>query len=84
MHACSTAFVLQASLSSDVIGRGKIVSFYAPYRCGQCDFEEERLLETSDVARTNKQAPLLNCPACQSNTFELDDSSERFFDFIED
>ena len=29
----------------DVVGRGTVTSFFAPYHCPSCDHQEERLLQ---------------------------------------
>ncbi len=46
-HACSVPFVLQASMVRDVIGRGTVTSFFAPFHCIGCDHQEERLLQSA-------------------------------------
>ncbi len=46
-HACSVPFILQASMVRDVIGRGTVTSFFAPFHCIGCDHQEERLLQSA-------------------------------------
>src|SRR5690606_12255057 len=72
-HACSIAFVLQASLAPDVLGRGTVASFFAPYHCEQCEHGEERLLQSATVlAAENREPPIYQCPSCEGELV-LDD-----------
>src|SRR5213078_2369633 len=41
---CSTYAVNQMNLVTGLMGHGKLVSFYAPYRCGSCSEEFETLM----------------------------------------
>ena len=81
LHACSVPFVLQASLVPDVIGRGTITSFFAPYHCQQCDHQEERLLQTAAVLAAALEPPTFACPQC-GGELRFDDLPERFFAFL--
>lgn len=81
--SCSIPFVLQASIAPEVLGRGRIESFFAPYRCQRCDHEEERLLQTrAIVAGDLREPPLLSCPSCDGR-MRLDDAPERFLGFLD-
>jgi len=81
--ACSIPFVLQASMGTEVLGAGKIRSFYAPYRCTECDYEEERLLQTSVIlAAAGREPPQYACPNCD-NPLALDDLPERYLAFLD-
>jgi DNA-binding response OmpR family regulator len=81
MHACSVPFVLQASLVPDVIGRGTITSFFAPYHCVRCDYQEEKLLQAAAILAAGLEPPAFTCPQCQGAA-ELDDLPERYFAFL--
>jgi hypothetical protein len=81
MHACSVPFVLQASLVVDVIGRGTITSFFAPYHCLTCDHQEEKLLQTAAVLAAALEPPAFKCPKCNGE-LEFDDLPERYFAFL--
>lgn len=82
-HACSVPFILQASMVRDVIGRGTVTSFFAPFHCIGCDHQEERLLQTAAILASSLQPPVFKCPSC-SGALEFDDLPERYFAFLED
>jgi two-component system response regulator DesR len=81
LHACSVPFILQASLVPDVIGRGTITSFFAPYHCHACDHQEERLLQTAAILASGLEPPAFACPEC-NGALLFDDLPERFFAFL--
>jgi DNA-binding response OmpR family regulator len=81
LHACSVPFVLQASLVPDVIGRGTITSFFAPYHCDRCDHQEEKLLQTAAVLASALLPPVFKCPQCNAE-LAFDDLPERYFAFL--
>lgn len=81
-HACSVAFVLQASLVDGVLGTGTVVSFFAPYSCEQCDHHEEHLLHSAAVLHTTSaRPPVFGCSRCDGRLL-LDDFPERYFAFL--
>jgi anti-anti-sigma regulatory factor len=81
-HACSIPFVLQASMVRDVIGRGTVTSFFAPFHCISCDHQEERLLQSAAILASNLQPPAFKCPNC-AGALEFDDLPERYFAFLQ-
>jgi len=82
-HACSVPFVLQASMVRDVIGRGTVTSFFAPFHCIGCDHQEERLLQSAAILASNLEPPVFKCSNC-GGALEFDDLPERFFAFLQD
>ncbi len=81
-HACSIPFVLQASLVPDVLGRGSVTSFFAPYACEVCEHQEERLLQAATIlAAEDMEPPPGVCPECGGQT-SLDDIPERYLAFL--
>jgi DNA-binding response OmpR family regulator len=82
-HACSVPFILQASMVRDVIGRGTVTSFFAPFHCIGCDHQEERLLQTAAILASNLEPPVFKCPSC-GGALEFDDLPERYFAFLAD
>jgi CheY-like chemotaxis protein len=82
---CSTGFVLQLSLVERAAGRGRVLSFMAPYRCEVCDRETEHLLKTADLAAPAgggvPEAPPFDCGVC-GERLQLDELPERFFAFL--
>ena len=82
-HACSVPFILQASMVRDVIGRGTVTSFFAPFHCITCDHQEERLLQSAAILASALEPPVFKCPNC-GGALEFDDLPERYFAFLED
>ena len=82
-HACSVPFILQASMVRDVVGRGTVTSFFAPFHCISCDHQEERLLQTAAILAANLEPPVFKCPSC-GGALEFDDLPERYFAFLQD
>jgi DNA-binding response OmpR family regulator len=82
-HACSVPFILQASMVRDVIGRGTVTSFFAPFHCISCDHQEERLLQSAAILAAALEPPVFKCPNC-GGALEFDDLPERFFAFLQD
>jgi hypothetical protein len=81
-HACSVPFVLQASLVEDVLGRGTVTSFFAPYHCADCDHEAERLLQSATIlVSENREPPVFACPECDGE-MTFDDIPERYMAFL--
>lgn len=82
---CSVAFVAQASMVPEVLGKGLVESFYLPYACDGCDLEEERLLQTSALAVEASwppELPSFSCSRC-GGEMEFDDLPARYFAFLE-
>ncbi len=82
-HACSVPFILQASMVRDVIGRGTVTSFFAPFHCIGCDHQEERLIQAAAILASALEPPVFKCPSC-GGALEFDDLPERYFAFLED
>ena len=82
-HACSVPFILQASMVKDVVGRGTVTSFFAPFHCISCDHQEERLLQSAAILAANLEPPVFKCPSC-NGALEFDDLPERYFAFLAD
>jgi DNA-binding response OmpR family regulator len=80
-HACSVAFVLQASTVTDVVGRGTVTSFFAPYHCAGCERQEERLLQSAAVLAADMVPPRYTCASCRG-ILKFDDLPERYFAFL--
>lgn len=82
-HACSVPFILQASMVRDVVGRGIVTSFFAPFHCIGCDHQEERLLQSAAILAAGLEPPTFKCPSC-GGALEFDDLPERYFAFLDD
>jgi CheY-like chemotaxis protein len=81
-HACSVPFILQASLVEGVLGQGRVVSFFAPYACQECEHREERLLQATAILQSgSRAAPVFGCSRC-SGRLLLDDLPGRYLAFL--
>ncbi|HEY3351672.1 MAG TPA: PilZ domain-containing protein [Polyangia bacterium] len=80
---CSTAFVVQASMVSRLLGYGRIDSFWAPYICETCEIEDQRLLHVSQPSTMSDMAEAqFRCSGC-GGPLVLDEVPERVFAFLE-
>lgn len=82
---CSVAFVTQLGLVARAVGRGKVVSFMAPYYCEMCDRESQQLLQTESLRVADDEipeAPAFDCQQC-GGPLEFDELPERFFAFMQ-
>jgi CheY-like chemotaxis protein len=80
----SVAFVTQAGMVPTLIGRGRFLSFYAPYHCDMCDQSEERLLQSAsiNVSGMSVTPPVFHCNHCSAE-LAFDDIPERYFAFLQ-
>ncbi|MBI5482078.1 MAG: PilZ domain-containing protein [Deltaproteobacteria bacterium] len=80
---CSVGFTTQAGLLSEFIGRGRVLSFMAPYHCDSCDRDEARLLQTAGLVPEGGTfaAPRFRCAKCGAS-LSFDDIPERYFAFL--
>lgn len=82
---CSVAFVTQASMVPELLGRGQVESFMVPFACEGCEFEEERLVQTPAFAVPGQWPPALPvfmCPRC-GDELAFDDVPARYFAFLQ-
>jgi hypothetical protein len=63
---CSTYAVNQMNLVTGLLGHGKLVSFYSPYRCGSCgeEFEIRMLVPLERAAIRDLASSAKICAAC--------------------
>jgi anti-anti-sigma regulatory factor len=73
----------QLNMVANFAGKGRVVSFYAPYRCDYCDDDRRRLLqfETDFEAIKNMKPPVRPCEAC-GNPEYFDEDPTSFFSFL--
>lgn len=82
---CSVAFVTQASMVPESTGRGDVESFMVPFACDDCELEDERLVQTSVLARQGvwpPELPSFMCPRCGGD-LAFDDVPARYFAFLQ-
>jgi len=78
---CSVAFVTQAAMVTEVLGRGQVISFAAPYHCDGCEVDEERLLHTGSLG-PDRTAPEFRCSRC-GKRLSFDEIPRRYFAFLD-
>lgn len=84
---CSPAIVSQINLVNNFTGHGKVVNFYAPYYCPECDLEKVKLIEVSDFKKASKpSAPSFHWEGCEKVQcqMEFDDIEESYFAFVQE
>lgn len=82
---CSPCIVTQINLVHNFTGKGIVKSFFAPYYCGKCDKEQQKLLQVEQFAgSTVARAPTFRAEGCQNVPCELafDDIDESYFAFL--
>ncbi|HEY3354486.1 MAG TPA: PilZ domain-containing protein [Polyangia bacterium] len=79
---CSVSFVTQAAMVPEVLGRGQVISFTAPYRCDTCDVDEERLLHSGALG-PDHTPPEFRCTRCGMR-LSFDEMPRRYFAFLGD
>jgi DNA-directed RNA polymerase subunit RPC12/RpoP len=80
---CSTYAVSQINLVTGLLGHGKLVSFYASYRCGSCSEEHENLFLIPRDRATIRDLPgsYQECTTCGGRA-RLEEYPAAFFDTI--
>ena len=73
----------QFNMVANFGGRGKILSFYAPYRCDYCDDDRRRLLQFDRDGEAIKalKPPEAACASC-GNPEYFDEDVTTFFSFL--
>jgi anti-anti-sigma regulatory factor len=77
---CAPKVVDQINMVANFVGKGRVFSFYAPYRCDYCDRDSRLLLQTDRDydAIKNMKPPERPCPNC-SNPEYFDEDPTQFF-----
>ena len=80
---CSPKVVDQFNMVANFGGPGYIVSFYAPYRCENCDQERRLLFRTDEETPLWRagQAPPSTCPTC-GNPEDFDEDPATYFNYV--
>lgn len=75
-------FIKHCNMVADMLGRGSILSFAAPYQCASCSNENDRILQVSSVSPAIiHEPPEFRCPRC-GGVEEFDDVPARYFAFL--
>ena len=78
----SQTFIKQCNMVADMLGRGTVLSFAAPYECSACGKDYDRVLQASAISPAIKQEPpefrCINCGGIE----RFADLPSRFFAFL--
>ncbi len=78
----SIEFVKHCNMVGDMLGRGSVLSFAAPYACTSCGHEDERVLQVSSISpAVMVEPPEFRCTAC-GEAERFDDVPQRYFAFL--
>ncbi len=82
---CSAYALSQLNLITGLLGHAKLVSYYAPFRCGQCNAELEARFIIPRDRDTIRHLPATHhdCPHCGGRA-ALEEYPAAFFDAIAD
>ena len=78
----SSEFIKHCNMVADMLGRGAVLSFVAPYACVSCGHEDERILQVSSISpAVMHEPPEFRCTAC-GEAERFDEVPQRFFAFL--
>ena len=80
---CPPRLIDQFNMVANFGGKGRILSFFAPYHCDYCERDDSVLLEVSDHFDTikDKKIPDQPCEKC-GNAEYLDEDPESFLSYL--
>jgi anti-anti-sigma regulatory factor len=80
---CAPKVVDQLNMVANFAGKGRVFSFYAPYRCDYCDTEARVLLQFDRdyEAIKNMKPPERPCASC-GNPEYFDEDATSFFSYL--
>lgn len=79
---CSVSFCTQANYLPEMLGKGKVTSFFIPLECPRCTREEEREVQADQISPIEApNLPLFVCTGC-GTTLCFADLPQRFFQFL--
>jgi len=80
---CPPPVIDQINMVAGFLGRGKVLSFFAPMTCDKCDVEINQLFQTAEVKKNNSKLPAVKCPKCGGG-MEVDDLEDQYLLFVRD
>ena len=82
---CSPAVVAQLNMIYNFRGQARVRSFLAPYVCGRCDAEEEKLVDVEShfADRNARDMPAFACGHCGA-AMDFDEVADRYLGFLQD
>ncbi len=79
---CPPVFVAQANMIANFLGRGRILTFVAPYFCEKCQRSVDFLLDAArDFPDATARAPRKTCDSC-GGPLVFDEVEENYLGFI--
>jgi hypothetical protein len=78
---CPPPVVDQINMVAGFLGKGEVVSFYAPMICPSCSTETDALFDVTACRAAGNHLPKFPCPKCGSS-MEVDDLEEQYLLFL--
>jgi hypothetical protein len=80
---CPPPVIDQMNMVAGFLGRGKVLSFYAPMACEGCGSEQDVLFRVVDVKNAGSKLPSVGCAKC-GKPMEVDDLEDQYLLFMRD
>jgi hypothetical protein len=80
-HECPPPVVDQINMVAGFMGKGNVISFYAPMICEKCAAEQDALFTVADCQENGGHLPAYPCPKCGTR-MEVDDLEEHYLLFV--
>lgn len=80
---CPPPVIDQINMVAGFLGKGRVVSFYAPMTCEACDIEVNELFQVAAVRAGGGRLLEVKCPKC-GRPMEVDDLEEQYLLFMRD
>lgn len=78
---CPSPVVDQCNMVGGFLGHGRLISFFAPMLCEECDEQVDQLFETQRCRDNEGKLPVTPCPRC-GREMEVDDLEEQYLLFV--
>ena len=78
---CPPPVVDQCNMVAGFLGHGRLISFFAPMVCAECDEQIDQLFLTAACRDNGGKLPATLCPRC-GRPMEVDDLEEQYLLFV--
>jgi len=78
---CPPPVVDQINMVQGFLGHGKLISFYSPMICEECDEQQDELFYVDKCRELGGKLPPVKCKRC-GNAMEVDDLEEQYLLFV--
>jgi len=78
---CPPPVIDQCNMVAGFLGHGRLLSFYAPMTCTECDEQIDQLFETAACRANGNKLPATPCPRC-GRPMEVDDLEDQYLLFV--